>query len=511
MTTTDILKYLKKEQVNRKLLEYGLFSEKLTTIFQSKNFGKWVKKAKPKLYSDRSFSTVSYRLTRNNNAPRIIDIPHPLSYFRLCEHIRLNWKEIISKIGEIDDYAETSMVIPKPNNLNHRLVSMKSYDKKDDEKFLILDKSFGKKYLVQIDIANCYPSIYSHSVPWALVGHQEAKDKMNDKTKWYNQLDFAIRSMQRNETIGLPIGPDTSSLLSELILTRVDKELEKYDYLRFIDDYRCYCKSQEEADEFIRRASRELEKYHLRLNTKKTKITELPIPIDEDWVRQLRQYSSKFLRKSKYKEKDINTISGFIDLSIKLTKEFPGDSPVRYAVKIISGKEFTDDRIFGFVIMSLSRLCFIYPYFIDLFDNLLQRNEKHISKDILEIIEGEINSLIKEHIKYSRSDVALWGLHLATKYKCKIDDFETYSDQLLSDRDALPSLLCYFYAKSNKLKTIKKYFEFIETIKKEKLEDEWWIYIYELYCEKNGRPEFKTIQYKDFYELMRKANVTFRQ
>jgi hypothetical protein len=46
---------------------------------------------------------------------------------------------------------------------------MKSYDKKDDEKFLILDKSFGKKYLVQIDIANFYPSIYSHSVPWALV------------------------------------------------------------------------------------------------------------------------------------------------------------------------------------------------------------------------------------------------------------------------------------------------------------------------------------------------------
>ena len=118
---------------------------------------------------------------------------------------------------------------------------------------------------------------------------------------------------------------------------------------------------------------------------------------------------------------------------------------------------------------------------------------------------------MKEHIKYSRSDVALWGLHLATKHKFQIDDFENYSDQLLSDRDALPSLLCYFYAKSNKLKTTIKYYEFIETIKKEKLEDEWWIYIYELYCEKNGRLEFKTIQYKDFYELMRKANVTFRQ
>ena len=511
MTITEILKYLKKEQVNRKLLEYGFFSEKLTPIFQSQDFGKWIKKAKPQMYSERSFSSVSYRLTRNNNAPRIIDIPHPISYYRLCEHIRQNWKEIISKIGEIDDYAETSMVVPKPNNLNHRLVSMKSYDKKDEEKFLILDKSFGKKYLVHIDVANCYPSIYSHSIPWALVGHQEAKDNMNDKTKWYNQLDFAIRSMQRNETIGLPIGPDTSSLLSELILTRVDKELESYDYLRFIDDYKCYCKSQEEADEFIRKASRELEKYHLRLNTKKTKITALPIPIDEEWVRQLRQYSSKFLRKSKYNEKDINTISEFIDLSIKLTRDFPGDSPISYAVKILTNKEFTDDKTFGFVIMSLSRLCFIYPYFINLFDNLLQRNAMHMSKEIFEIIESEINSLTKEHIKYSRSDVSLWSLNLAIKYKFKIDDFEAYSDQLLKDKDTLPSLLCYYYAKSKRLKTTKKYFEFIETIKKEKIEDEWWIYIYELYCERHGRAEFKSIQYKDFYELMRKEKITFRR
>lgn len=372
-----------------------------------------MKKTGLKMYKDRSFSCVSYRLTRNNNAPRIIKIPHPIAYFRLCEEIRINWKEIIKKIGEIDDYAETSMVIPKPNNLNNRLVSMKSYDKRDDEKFLILDKSFNKKYLIHIDIANCYPSIYSHSVAWALVRHQEAKDNMDDKTKWYNKLDFAIRSMQRNETVGIPIGPDTSSLISELVLSRVDKSLDGYEYLRFIDDYRCYCKSQEEADEFIRKASRELEKYHLRLNPKKTKIVALPTPIDEDWVSALRQYSSKFLRKNKYKENDINSLSEFIDLAIKLSKDNPGDSPIRYAVKILSNKLYADERTFSFVIRYLSRLCFIYPYFIDVFDELLERNEKNITKDILAILETEINCLTKEHIKYSRSDVSLWGLKLA--------------------------------------------------------------------------------------------------
>lgn len=504
-----IFKLLKKEQVNIKLLDYGLFAEKLTPIFQSRLYGKWIRKTSLKTYKDRSFSCVSYRLTRNNNAPRIIEIPHPIAYFRLCEEIKINWKEIIKKIGEIDDYAETSMVIPKPNNLNKRLVSMKSYDKRDDEKFLILDKSFCKKYLVHIDIANCYPSIYSHSIPWALIGHQKAKENMNDSSKWYNKFDFAIRSMQRNETIGIPIGPDTSSLLSELVLSRIDKALEGYDYLRFIDDYRCYCKSQEEADEFIRKASRELEKFHLRLNPKKTKIIQLPTPIDEDWVRLLRQYSNKFLRKNKYKEKDINTLSEFIDLAIKLSKDNPGDSPIRYAVKILSNKEYLDNRTLGFVIMYLSRLCFIYPYFIDVFDELLERNDKYISKDIRELIESEINCLTKEHIKYSRSDVALWGVKLALRYSFVIKDFEVYSDQIIEDRDCLPTLLCYFYAKEKKLKTIKKYFTLIETLINEKLEDEWWIYIYELYRERPKKLEMKRIQYKEFYEEMRVGKVTF--
>ena len=423
--------------------------------------------------------------------------------------IRKNWKGIIGKIGEIDDYADTSMVIPKPNNLNKRLVSMASYNKREDEKFLILDKSFGKKYLVHIDIANCYPSIYSHSIPWALVGHQEAKNNTGDKNKWYNKLDFAIRSMQRNETVGIAIGPDTSSLISELVLSRIDKELENYEYLRFIDDYRCYCISQEEADEFIRKASKELEKYNLRLNPKKTKIIKLPIPIEENWVRTLREYSTKFLTKKEYKDEDVNIICEFIDLTIQLSKTNPGDSPVRYAVKVLSRIDFNGEKVFGFTLMYLSRICFIYPYFIDVFDDILEHNKKNINANILEIIETEINSITKEHIKYSRSDVALWGLKLAIKYNFELKDFEEYSDQLITDRDCLPTLLSYEYAKAKKLKTVSKYFNLIEDLIKEKLEDDWWIYIFQLYNEKPTKPQLKKIAYKEIYEEMRKAKITF--
>lgn len=504
----DIFKELKKQTVNQKLLDYGLFSEKLTPIFTSRHFGKWARKNGVNSYNSKSFSTIRYRLTRNNNAPRIIEIPHPIAYFRLCEQIKNNWSELIKKFGEIDDYAERSMVIPKANNLNKRLVSMMSYDKRDDEKFLILDKSIGKKYLAHADIANCYPSIYSHAVSWALVGHQEAKDNQQDKSKWYNQIDFAIRSMQRNETAGIAIGPDTSSLISEFILSRIDKELERYQYIRYIDDYRCYCKTNEEADEFVRRLSKELEKYNLRLNPKKTQILELPTPIDADWVRSLREYSSKFLKKRNIKSDDINTLSEFIDLSIKLSKEHPSDSPLRYSVKILASKRYMDKRSLAFVLMYLSRICFIYPYFIDVFDVLLRRNKKRVNDEIHEILTKEINTLTKEHIKYSRSDVALWGLLISIKFDIKLLDFEEYSDQIITDRDCLPTYMCYKYAMKNELPT-DKYFNLIETLIREKIEEDWWLYIYELYREKPTKPQMKKIMFKDFYEEIRKAKISF--
>jgi hypothetical protein len=400
------------------------------------------------------------------------------------------------------------MIIPQPNNVSGRLVSMLPYDRKKDEKFLILNKSFGKRYFVHLDIANFYPSVYSHSIVWALVGHQVAKDNATDKKKWYNRLDFAVRSMQRNETIGIPIGPDTSSIICELILSRVDKALKDYQYLRFIDDFKCFCESKDKAEEFIRVVSRELEKYNLRLNSKKTEIIELPIPIGQDWVRLLKDFASKFLEKNEFTYKDINSLSEFIDLAIRLFKEHPNDSPIKYAVTILAKKHFTDDKVFGFVLMYLSRICFIYPYFIDVFNKILTNNRDYITSNVLAILEEEINSIAQEHLKYSRSDVALWSITLAQKYEFNIHQFDSYSNKLIEERDCLPTLLCYEYSKAKKIDTAK-YFDLIDKLRNERLEDEWWVFIYQLYKEKPNKSEFKKILYKEFYEEMRLADITF--
>lgn len=500
------MKDLSSIEVFEKLIKYGLFPEKLSKIFSSESFGNFAIKEGVHQYKEKAFSEIKFRLTRNNNAPRILNIPHVIPYYMLCKQIEQNWDEISKSFGDLEDYQNRSMIIPKPNNLNKRLISMLSYERRKDEKFLILDKSFEAKFFVHADIASCYPSIYSHSIPWALVGKLTAKENSKIDNLWYNQLDKRIRYLQRNETVGIPIGPDTSSIINEIILSQIDKKLSNFNFFRFIDDYKCYCKSMQEVDQFLSLLSRELEFYNLRLNDKKTQIENLPKSFDEDWIRELKLFSTNFLSDQKLSNKHINIVAQFFDLTITLNNKFPNDSAIRYAVKVLCNKTFSDNDIYAFIILRLSRICFQFPYFIDLFDDIFNTNP--ITAKLKDSITIEINSLINEHSKYNRSDVALWGLYIAIKYKLEIKDFDNYSDKLLKNRDCLPSLLCYLYAKENKF-SLKKFINHISELSAEKLEDESWIYIYTLYSENKTKPAFKNILYKDFYKNLVDNNISF--
>lgn len=500
------MKDLHEDIVFEKLLKFGLFPEKISKIFTSDSFGNYALANEIKIYQSVHFSDIKFRLTRNNNAPRLLSIPHPAPYYNLCKQLKNNWKQISNALGDYEDYKNRSMIIPRPNNLNKRLVSMLSYERRKDEKFLILDKSFKAKYFVHADIANCYPSIYAHSVPWALVGKIISKSTAITNGLWYNDLDKAIRYIQRNETVGIPIGPDTSSIISEIILSQIDKKLSKYRYFRYIDDYKCYCNNKNEADNFINTLSKELEYYNLRLNQKKTEILNLPLPFDEDWVNELKTFSSIFLNDEVLRNKHINVLSQFFDLIIKLVNKYPDDSPIRYAVKVLANKTFNDNDVYAFVILNLSRICFIYPYFIDVFDDIFKKNT--ITKKLKSNVEVEINSLLKEHLNYQRSDVALWGIYLAIKYDFKIDNFENYSNSLMEDRDCLPALLCYYYSIKKAIDT-KKYIQLIDKLIEEQVEDEWWVYIYEIMINNKTKTALKKVKYRDFYLQLIRKKVTF--
>ena len=91
------------------------------------------------------------------------------------------------------------------------------------------------------DLSEFYSSLYTHSVPWAIHGKAAAKAQRRVSALYGNRLDELLRTAQDHQTVGIPIGPDTSLIVAELVLSAVDRKLARHIAnilgLRYMDDF----------------------------------------------------------------------------------------------------------------------------------------------------------------------------------------------------------------------------------------------------------------------------------
>lgn len=196
--------------------------------------------------------------------------------------------------------------------------------------------------MVKADISRCFPSIYTHSIEWAAVTKRVAKirhNKSNVKKSWDMLLDINLRNTTYGETHGVLIGPHSSNLISEIILTAIDNKMYEagYRYIRYIDDYSCYVESLEKADDFINDLDSELQEYGLAINQKKIKIIELPDQSESNWTNKL----TRFLLKQSL---DYSDVKAFFDFAIETMKENDNNKAILlYALKILSKKKMNSN------------------------------------------------------------------------------------------------------------------------------------------------------------------------
>lgn len=106
-----------------------------------------------------------------------------------------------------------------------------------------------------------------------------------------NTLDKEVRNAQDRQTIGVPIGPDTSLVVAESILTCIDVELDNtfnINGLRYIDDYQLGFNTLGEAEDALAFLQENLGAYELALNPLKTEIIELPKEFESLVISDLR-------------------------------------------------------------------------------------------------------------------------------------------------------------------------------------------------------------------------------
>jgi hypothetical protein len=149
------------------------------------------------------------------------------------------------------------------------------------------------------DISRFDGTIYTHTLPWALHGKDWCKKNLHTpilNKSLGNILDKRSTKGQENQTIGLPIGPDTSRILAEIIAVGIEKEFLKLSgsspdkVFRYVDDWFIGYDGAGEAEDAIAFLSKACSIYELELNHEKTRIIEPNEPIDELWPAELRRY-----------------------------------------------------------------------------------------------------------------------------------------------------------------------------------------------------------------------------
>ncbi|MCC7416637.1 MAG: RNA-directed DNA polymerase [Acidobacteria bacterium] len=314
------------------LLKKGYFPRELPPPFQTASFAAYAPAHAGTWGKAKWTRCVRHNLARPGGLRRPLGIPNPISYYRLAELIVSNWASI------------------RALTWTHRLSASRPYVMMTSPRAVVPRYRYAElprlralrrraaRYLVRTDISQFYPTLYTHAIPWALHGKQQAKAALAAKNKGShllgNKIDKALSNMNDGQTHGVPIGPDTSLVVAEIVLAAADNLLETrckglVRGFRYVDDYELSFATLRDAEQVLADIQGVLSEYELALNPRKTGVQELPQALDGRWASDLSRFK---IRDSGHSIAQRNDLVGLFSLAFEAAAAAPEDSVLRYAV-----------------------------------------------------------------------------------------------------------------------------------------------------------------------------------
>ena len=297
-----------------------------------------------------------------------------------------------------------------------------------------------------------------------------------------------VQNSKYGETHGLLIGPHSSNLLGEIILTSIDKNLcEKgWKYTRHIDDYTCYVDSYESAQLFLIDLGYELRKFDLSVNDKKTEISKLPVAITTQWKRQVGNPQS-FSRNGIF---DYISARSYFDSAIEeMQKNKENTAILNYAIKALPIDKMTKQAKILCVKTAL-HLCLLYPYLVHIIDeHVFQRFNVEYSE-----IEAFANKLFQQESRMKNYDAVCYSLYLSLKYNFPIEHL--VAQDAIDSNSCIYKLLSFLYFKRQKNTTERALLrDHAMKLKKNNEDfDRNWLFVYEVLPLKELPGDWKTIK-----------------
>lgn len=231
------------------------------------------------------FSHVNYSFTANKDGRfswRPYELIHPAIYVALVDLICTpnNWAQITARLATFENGAVVCCGSPvmSIDEQTDQAAQVRNWWQAVEQRSIVYSLDYS--HLIHTDVTDCYGSLYTHSIAWALHGLEEAKKKKGDKKLLGNQIDGLIQSSRYGQTNGIAQGSVLMDIVAELVLGWVDSQLTEelgaatdFRILRYRDDYRIFANSDVRAEAILKSVSDKLRSVGMKLGVAKTVVS----------------------------------------------------------------------------------------------------------------------------------------------------------------------------------------------------------------------------------------------
>lgn len=417
---------LKYEEIGK---EWDAIPSKLSSLMPQKEGESGdVYKERLSFYKDPVSNYTVYSITKGALGRRCLALPNPVNFLQLVMLID-GHKQVLSDFYDRSSYSQS-----KPTYEID--ISSRCYKANSPSVLSLLKKklilSSNKKVEIKLDINNFYPSVYTHSITWAMVGKEKAKElwKIHGNNKiatpatqeeeLYNlaySLDAAIEHCQDKQTSGIPIGPDSSFMVAEILTTYIDEKIAArfpdIKACRYYDDYSLFVSSRDEAEIVVRYIQQVLGELELFINDHKLAIQEAPRHFLDDF--------SETLAPFKFNEKKVeSSLQQYFNLLWKLCECSPNriNTIIRYGLKpLLNSKLLISPSHQELFESLLYKTALLDPSTLDIVQKVL--TSKHITPTN-NVLTDLIHTIIAHHAPLIHHHEVAWSLWYCKKYALPI-------------------------------------------------------------------------------------------
>ena len=503
---------------------YGYFAEQFPDCFSSTTFADSIQELLPLINIGKSQKSKKANTTaptnlstyKNDISRRTLSVPNPEAFLRISKYIGENWDDILAVSKSINSLSPITFL--KSYRVTEELINCESIREHTKAKsdFITgiknsIRASLGYKIQLKIDITNCYNSLYTHSITWAVCGKEQAKqyfrtsepETLKPMYEMGDSLDCFTRQLKNNETNGIIVGPYTSRIVSEIILSRIDGCMREkgFKFKRYVDDYKIYFRTEAKAQESLPIIEKILNEYNLTLNTSKTEIEKYPF-------NTISQIKDTF-ENAKAQE----GVFGVLNAAALLHKS--GEKGAyKYALKYVMDEPIDIDDL-QIIIPTLVNIMLIDPRYGKFVTRYLKKNISIINAESLSTV---FNLELKSSLENDLEQESLLFMQLLRDLSLKIDADNIIN--ILKSRNDFAIIIALDLWKNRKTFVTRTKAEaqkinegiedLLNEIKGEKLSGPRWLLLYELRIHQFVKDDrIPNTEIDPFFDKMLKMKISF--